>query len=407
VDEREAIAGLERTEAALRAWADANGLVVSVDPMWPGAPGPHEQSGPVRHAVWSIAGKLPGGASGRLRHQAIFGKTMGVKVAGQHTIMVCRLPESVGYIPLLCVRPDELGSGLYYWGGDRRPRSEHEFESAELGRRFKVEIAAGQDQNWLYQLFAPTMIDWLAHETPQDFGFKLDGGVFTCECPQWRGQARADGEVDPAYLDLIAQSGGRAAGRIRDEVLEEAGLLERPDGPSAAAHAGFSGARKHGRIVGALLKLATTGMDDGIGDYASERGLEVVDPATFHTRHLTLPFPGTATQVVAGSLPGGREGHLAWLEFSSEVDMPKEYVALVCETASQLPTAWVDAEEIGIGGFGDEIAPAALEQARLAGYGIATAGRTANVYMRTSGTTPGAVVDEFAERASGIAALLA
>ena len=77
------------------------------------------------------------------------------------------------------------------------------------------------------------------------------------------------------------------------------------------------------------------------------------------------------------------------------------------ETAAELPTAWVDAEEIGIAGFGDEIAPAALERARAAGYGIATSGRTAIVYMRTSGTTPGAVVDEFAERAGGIAALLA
>ena len=87
------------------------------------------------------------------------------------------------------------------------------------------------------------MIDWLAHETPQDFGFKLDCGVFTCECPQWRGQARADGEVDPAYLDLIAAV-GRAQRRdgSATRCWRRSGCSRARTGPSAAAHAGVAGA---------------------------------------------------------------------------------------------------------------------------------------------------------------------
>jgi hypothetical protein len=405
VDEREAIEGLERTEAKLKEYAEANGLVVSVDPVYPGAPPPAQQTGPVRHAVWSLAGRLPGGAPGRLRHQAVFGGMMGMNVAGQHTVMVCRLPESVGYIPVLAVRPDELMSNTFYWGGDRRPRQEHKFESVELDRRYVVEIAKGQDQNWLYQLFAPTMIDWLAHETPQDFGFKLDNGVFYCECPQWRGQARADGEVDPEYLDLIANAGGRAAARIRDEVLEEVGLLESPDGPSAAAHAEFANGRKHGRIIGALLKLAGED-DDGIGKFAADRGLEHEPAAQFHTRYLTLPFPGTAVGVATGTLAGGRQGSVAWLEFSSDVDMQRDYIALVADAAADLPTAWVDEEDIGVPGFGQEVPAPALEAARAGGFGLSTSGRAACVYLRTHGTTPGAEVDAFAQRAGAVIDLL-
>ena len=92
----------------------------------------------------------------------------------------------------------------------------------ELDRRYIVEVAKGQDHAWLRQLFPPSFIDWLASNTPVDFGFRLDGGIFTCECPQYRGQHRADGEVDFEHLDLLGGTGGRAASRIRDEVLEEA-----------------------------------------------------------------------------------------------------------------------------------------------------------------------------------------
>ena len=278
-----------------------------------------------------MSGRLPGGAVGRLRHQAVFGTTFGIDVAGQHTIMVCRLPETVGYVPMVCVRPDEVMSGMYFWGGDSRPRAERTFESAELERRFVIEVARGQAENWLFQLFSPSFIDWLAHETPRDFGFKLDSGVFTCETPQWRGQPSGEAALLD-NLDLLATAGGRAAGRLRDEVLEEENLGDAPD--SAAAHAEWASARKHGRIVGLLLRLAGGEGDDGIADYAKQRGLEVERPADFHSRHLRLPLPGTATSVVSGALPGsGRQGSLCWIEYSSEVDMQRNYLAVVCELA--------------------------------------------------------------------------
>ena len=406
MDEQAAIAGLERTEATLREYADANDLTLYVDPIWPGQPPPAEQRGPVRHAVWSLAGRLPGGAAGRLRHQAIFGKTMGMKVAGQHTVMVGRMPESVGYVPLLGIRPDQAMSNMFWWGGDKRPRQEHKFESLELDRRYVVEIAEGQDQNWLYQLFAPTMIDWLAHETPQDFGFRLDNGVFYCECPQWRGQARADGEADPEDLDLIANAGGRVAARIRDEVLEEVGLASDPDGPSAAAHAAYQAKPKHGRIIGAIMKLAGELDDDGIEKFAADRGMKQEATAEFHTRYITLPFPGTASGVATGELPGGRQGSIAWMEYSSDVDMEKEYVAVVAELGRELPAAWIDEADSNVPGFGDELPDTVMNAVRPLGWGISTAGRTACIYFRTGGTTAGADVDIFVLGATKVFDLL-
>jgi len=409
-DDSEALEGLQRSQAALQDYADANGLTLREEQPWPGYVPAAQQPGPVKHAIWSLAGEFPGGAVGRLRHQAIFGKTLGMDVKGQHTIMVCRIPESVGYVPMLCCRPDELAGGLYYWGGDQRKRQSQRFESAELGRRYQVEVAPGQGQIWIYQLFSPAFIDWLAHETPQDFGFKLDLGVFTCETPQWRGQPGSlTGEVDSEALDLLARTGGRVASRIRDEVLEEAdGLGRAAEVDSAAAYAEWANAPKHGRIIKMVLWMARFAEDDdGINKFASDRGMKTESPADFHARYIGLAMPGAATGVATGSLPGGgREGSLAWLEYSSEVDIEREYVALATAVAADLTPGWADVEDVGVPGIGEGIPAAALEAASAQGFGIATSRRAACVYMRTDGTTPGAEIDAFAAEAQRIVGLL-
>lgn len=382
MDERGAIEGLERTEAKLRAYAERRGLTVRPEAVWPGQPLPHEQRGPIRYACWSVAGKLPGGVPGRLRHQAVFGKTFGMQIAGQHTIMVCRIPESVGYLPMLSVRAEGLEPALFYWAGDKRPREDvGGFESVELDRRYIVEVAKGQDAAWLRQLFPPSFIDWLASSTPVDFGFRLDAGVLTCECPQYRGQQRADGEVDEEHLDLLAEAGGRAGSRIRDEVLEEADVSWGGTGPdSAAAHAARAKGRKTGRLLGALLR-AIEPDDSTVEQFAERHGLQAKPAAEFHANHIRLPLPGTATDVLTGPLPQTeRQGELAWLEFSSAVDLQRNYNAIVVDTGRPLSSAWVDVEDVTIPGFGDDIAPAALALAREHRLGVSADGSKACVY---------------------------
>ena len=379
--------GLERTAQRLEEYAVERGLTVRPELVWPGQPLPAEQPGPIKFAAWSIAGVLPGGVGGRLRHQAVYGQTFGMNVAMQHTIMVCRIPESVGYLPMLAVRTDGLEPTLFYWAGDRRPREDvGGFESTELDRRYIVEVAKGQDQAWLRQLFPPTFIDWLASSTPVDFGFRLDGGVFTCECPQYRGQHRADGEVDFEHLDLLAGAGGRAASRIRDEVLEESQVSWGGTAPdSAAAHEARTKGSKVGRFLGAVIRLAGGGsVDDSVTLFGKQHGLEPKATAEFHASHINLPLPGAASDVLTGPLPGSdRACDLAWLEFSSTVDVERKYVAVVVEAGRRLPSLWVDSDDVTVPGFGVDIAPAALERARAAGYGISAAGTEACIYLPT------------------------
>lgn len=414
MDEAAAVAGLARTEEKLRAYAAERGLTVRPELQWPGQPLPENQRGPVRFASWSVSGRLPGGVPGRLRHQAVYGKTFGIEVAGQHTIMVCRIPESVGYVPMLSVRAEGLEPSLFYWAGDHRPRKDvGGFESVELDRRYIVEVAQGQDEAWLRQLFPPSFIDWLASNTPVDYGFRLDAGVFTCECPQYRGQHRADGEVDETHLDLLAEAGGRAASRIRDEVLEEADTSWGGTNPdSAAAHQAWATGRKHGRLLGLVMKLAgADDGDEGIARFGEQHGMGVKDPAEFHANHIRLPLPGTASDVLTGRLPGSHQaGDLAWLEFSSEVDLQRNYNAVVLERDRELPSLWVDSDDITVPGFGEDLTEEALALARDARYGISTAGRKVCVYKGsppgTSGWPSGDEVERFSAQAVEIAGLL-
>lgn len=410
MSEAEALEGLRRSESKLRAYGERHGLVLREESPWPGYVPASQQPGSVKHAVWSLAGVLPGGAIGRLRHQAVFGTTLGIDVAMQHTLMICRIPESVGYVPFLGCRPDTIGGAMYAWDNDQRPKRSQVFESVELERRYKVEVAADQSQNWIYQLFSPSFIDWLARSTPPDFGFKLDLGVFHCETPQWRGQAAATtGEVEEESLDLLLENGSRVASRVRDEVLEEAALIGEPGiVDSAAAYASWANAPKHGRIIKTILWLARVGgEDDGSAKFAADRGLVTESPAQFHARHIGLAMPGAATAVATGVLPeGGREGSIAWLEFSSIVDVEQEYVAVAVMSGAQLPAVWVDPEDVGAAGVGAELPAAAVEAAAANGYGISTSERSACVYMRVSGTTPGAEIDRFAGAAQRIIALL-
>jgi hypothetical protein len=401
-----AIAELKRCEEDLRRYADERGLTIRTDPAFPGAQPPEEQIGPVRHAVWSLIGEMPGGATARLRHQAIFGEMIGQEVAGHHTVMVAKLPQTVGLVPMLSLRPEGFGEGLFQWTGDGRARQEQTFESIELGRRYLIEVAKGQDQLWLYRLFTPTLIDWLAASTPADFAFRLSSGSFVCEAPQWRGQQRAGGQVDFEHLDLLAESGGRVAGRLRDEVMEQVGLGGVPDARSRGANADWTGKRKRGLL--GLVSRALAGRDDSVEEFAGPRGFRRADPSAFHMAHLQLPLPAAADDVFDGALADGRPVTLAWMEYENEIDGLRDYVALVSKIdgpgAAGL-SFWLDDQELLATGVPPGIDPDLAQKARGAGLGLSTGGGSACVYLTSdgwSGRIPGREIDRMIEASTAI-----
>ena len=401
-----AIEDLGKCEEDLRRYADERGLTLRTDPAFPGAQPPEQQVGPVRHAVWSLIGEMPGGATARLRHQAVFGKVMGKEIAGHHTVMVARLPETVGLVPMLSVRPEGFAAGLFQWTGDGRARQEQTFESIELDRRYLIEVAKGQDQQWLYRLFTPTLIDWLASSTPPDFAFRLSSGSFVCEVPQWRGQHRADGQVDFEHLDLLAGSGGKVAGRLRDEVMEQVGLGRVPDARSRAANSDWTGKKKKG--LRGLVSRALSGRDDSVELFTGPRGFTRVDPSDFHMANLELPLPAVADEVFEGELSDGRPVSLAWMEYENEIDGLRYYVALVSPIDGQgkgVLSFWLDDQELMATANPEGIEPDLAQKARGAGLGLSAGGGSACVYLSSdgwSGRIKGVEIDRMLEAAPSI-----
>jgi hypothetical protein len=397
------MAQLRQCERDLQTYADERGLTLRTDPAFPGAQPPEEQVGPVKHAVWSLVGQMPGGATARLRHQAIFGKMIGQDVAGHHTVMVAKLPQTVGLVPMLSLRPDEFGAGLFQWTGDGRARQEQTFESIELERRYLIEVAKGQDQLWLFRLFTPTFIDWLAASTPPDFAFRLSSGSFVCEAPQWRGQHRADGQVDFEHLDLLAGSGGKVAGRLRDEVLEQAGLGEVAAARSGAANADWTGKKKRGLL--GIVSRALAGKDDSVKEFVEPRGFKPIEASDFHMAHIELPLPAAADDIFEGTLADGRPVTLAWMEYENEIDGLRYYVALVSEIKG--PGAkglafWLDDQELLAAGSAPGIDPDLAQKARGARLGLSAGGGSVCVYLTSdgwSGRIPGREIDRMLEAA--------
>lgn len=401
-----AMRDLERCEADLQGFADDRGLRLHPDPAFPGAQPPEEQIGPVKHAVWSLIGEMPGGAVARLRHQAIYGEMIGVDVAGHHTVMVTKLPQTVGLVPMLSLRPDEFGAGLFQWTGDGRARQEQSFESLELERRYLIEVAKGQDQTWLYRLFTPTLIDWLAASTPPDFAFRLSSGSFVCEAPQWRGQYRADGQVDFEHLDLLARSGGKVAGRIRDEVMEQVGLGDVPAARSGGANADWTGKKKRGLL--GLVSRVLAGSDDSVREFTEANGFSRIDPSEFHMAHLELPLPAASDEAFEGSLQDGREVVLAWMEYENEIDGLRYYVAAISRISGDGASTlgfWVDDEEILAAADGSGLDPELGRLAGEAGVGVSAGGGSACIYLTSdgwSGRIGGTEIDRMLEAAPAL-----
>jgi hypothetical protein len=215
--------------------------------------------------------------------------------------------------------------------------------------------------------------------------------------------------VDEEHLDLLASAGGHCGSRIRDEVLEEADVSWGGTNPdSAAAHATRATGRKHGRLIGLVLKLAGEGADDSVKQFGEKHGMEPKDAAEFHANHIRLPLPGAASDVLTGPLPGtDRQGELAWLEYSSAVDLQRNYNAVVVDTGRDLRSTWLDADDVTVPGFGEGIPERALELARQGAFGVSADGTKACVYRAmppgSGGWPSGAEVEEFVPRALEIA----
>jgi hypothetical protein len=117
-------------------------------------------------------GRLGGELNGIVGHLAYTrNKTFRFNVA------LVEVPGSTPLVPrLFCIRKGRSTRDDEFYGFEAR-HSRLWTESAALNERYTVSTSPYQDPNWMRQLFAPALVDYLATEPPADFSFELAYGA--------------------------------------------------------------------------------------------------------------------------------------------------------------------------------------------------------------------------------------
>ena len=153
------------------------------------------------------------------------------------TIVLCRLAESVAFVPALVCRDRKATGGAdpAQLPAERWTRTE--LESVEFNSRYLLLTLAGQDAGLVRELFSPSLIAWLISRPPAGFSWELNEGNLTVWVP---GHLTETEELE--HLTELAAS---VVTRVSAEIAEE-------EGPDADT---FSDEEKLAHIEGALGKV--------------------------------------------------------------------------------------------------------------------------------------------------------
>lgn len=198
------------------AYASARGLTRTATGGLPPST-PLLRKGDRRHAEQIMNGTLPGGLPGAV---ALYTYEVETRDSDgdrdtdyyRFTVVLHDLPQAATKVAdLHCQRR----SGFQFMDSaeDAFRRMERlELESHALDERYEIFYGAGDDQNWMKQVFEPSFIVWLAEEAPENFAFELSAGSLCVNTKGHRDSA--------ADLDAICEAAGRVARRLAEEAAE-------------------------------------------------------------------------------------------------------------------------------------------------------------------------------------------
>ena len=231
------------------------------------------------------------------------------------TLVLIQAPESLGFaVRVLCHDRDLSKMDM------TNPDSEKEIieaddrtvrlESQGFLERYALFADNDQDENSVWRLFAPTLIDWLTTSAPTDFSFELQDGALCCFVPGSLSQ--------PEEIDALCNASARVLKEV-SRIGEGGNQALQVDGDSRtsqverelAAHT-FSSPPKN---VKAAAKEFKSGMFIGdeawkfgaeafFREQAKAAGFERIPISEFRGSHMQTFLPGELAHVAAGK-PGG------------------------------------------------------------------------------------------------------
>lgn len=165
--------GEDGPAGSLKSFAEQNGLAYAPSVSLPQQGALLGEGGDQKGTA---TGTLPGGLEGTLAYYTYATTTTdsdGHSTTHHHqnTIVVGRIPESIGFAPSLAFRGPSMLSALGIQGDTKQVKAVGDATKGAIAFAYE-----GTSEAWLTQLFSPALIDWLGR-SPDNFGFELSGGV--------------------------------------------------------------------------------------------------------------------------------------------------------------------------------------------------------------------------------------
>jgi hypothetical protein len=308
--------------------------------------------------VRSVAqGELPGGLHGWLAQldYAYEGRTDIER--SPFTVVLTEAAASAGYaIRVLCHDRDLSKRDRANPDADRQVVKLDDrgvrLESDGFLARYAVSTDADQDQLAVWQLFSPTLIDWLTREAPADFSFELQDGALACFVPGY--------VAEPAALDALCAGAARVFSRVgqidgdgRPRTPAIAGEGTRGDviDRELAAHP-FATPPKSVKTAAKAFRSGlllghhawALGAEAFFRAHAAALGFTPLDPSAFRAGHLTTALPGLLGQVATGRLSAADPeaflvltdsedfDDMGWSNLVVDLDSPLRGLALAQQT---------------------------------------------------------------------------
>jgi hypothetical protein len=295
------------------------------------------------------------------------------------TLVLVQAPQSVAFaVRVLCHDHDLTELDVSNPDADRQVVELDDkavrLESEGFLARYALSTDADQDQLRVWQIFDPSLIEWLTSEAPEDFSFELQDGALCCFVPGVVADADA--------LDALCAAAARvfahvveidSGGAVRTEQVEDgrAKTVERElaehrfDSPPETVKAAAK-AFGHGPLIGdRAWKL---GAEAFFREQARAHGMERIEVAAFRAANIEVFLPGVVTDAAAGPVAGHAGGYLA-LTTDKDYDDLGWMAAVIDLSASGLSLTAVPS-------------PA---QAEAAGLKLTTDGRSLIVWQQDEG----------------------
>lgn len=260
-------------------------------------------------------GTLPGGleSSWLAQVEYAYGGTNGIE-RSPFTLVLTEARESAGFaVRVLChdrrlskrdrANPDRGRQVVKL--DDRAVR----LESIKFLERYELSTDHDQDQLRVWQIFDPSLIDWLTVSAPAGFSFELQDGALSCFVPGFTAEeseldalCEAAARVFAHVVDIEGRSvGGDPRPGTREESVERA-LADHPFAtPPRSTKAAAKEFRRGLRLGDQAWAL---GAEAFFRSHASSLGLTRVATSAYRANHIETFLPGVLAHAAQGSLRG-------------------------------------------------------------------------------------------------------